>query len=109
MRAAMTKCALAGPLRLRASALIWPRGMRSKMRPPKNHAIQAAALPRAAELFDEQWHENARRIDRMFAVLMILQWFGAIAVAVSVSPVLSTQAWNGSLSQVHPQIWLALI
>ncbi|HEY2412071.1 MAG TPA: response regulator [Pirellulaceae bacterium] len=40
----------------------------------------------------------------MFAVLMILQWLGAIALALFVSP----KSWNGSQSHVHIHVWLAL-
>ena len=59
---------------------------------------------RARELFDLQWCDNARRTDRMFAVLMILQWIGAVVAALTLSP----KTWNGSESHIHPHVWLAL-
>jgi two-component system sensor histidine kinase/response regulator len=62
------------------------------------------ASARAQELFDQQWEENAARTDLMFAVLMIVQWLGAIITALVISP----RAWNGSQSHVHPHVWLAL-
>src|SRR5436190_265758 len=68
-----------------------------------NHTTSTAS-PRAQELFNQQWQENARRTDRMFAVLMVLQWLGAIIAAQAISP----RAWNGSESHVHPHVWLAL-
>jgi PAS domain S-box-containing protein len=40
----------------------------------------------------------------MFAVLMVLQWLGAIIAALAISP----RTWNGSESHVHPHVWLAL-
>ncbi len=60
---------------------------------------------RARELFERQWHDNARRTDRMFAVLMILQWIGAVIAALTLSP----KTWNGSESHTHPHVWLALL
>jgi signal transduction histidine kinase/DNA-binding response OmpR family regulator len=59
---------------------------------------------RARQLFDQQWHENARRTDRMFAALMILQWIGAVVAALLLSPM----TWSGSESHVHPHVWLAV-
>src|SRR5258708_32539409 len=65
---------------------------------------KAPAPARAAELFDQHWRDNARRTDRMFAVLMVLQWIGAVILALFVSP----RGWEGSQSHVHPHVWLAL-
>jgi signal transduction histidine kinase/FixJ family two-component response regulator len=59
---------------------------------------------RARHLFDLQWRENARRTDRMFAMLMILQWVGAVIAALALSP----KTWNGSESHTHPHVWLAV-
>jgi signal transduction histidine kinase/CheY-like chemotaxis protein len=59
---------------------------------------------RARQLFDLQWRDNARRTDRMFAVLMILQWIGAVIAALMLSP----KTWNGSESHIHPHVWLAV-
>ena len=44
------------------------------------------------------------RTDRMFVVLMPLQWLAAIAIALWLSP----KTWTGSSSQVHPHVWAAL-
>ena len=49
-------------------------------------SFAAAASPLAQELFDRQFSANARRTDRMFAVLMILQWAGAVVAALLLSP-----------------------
>jgi two-component system, sensor histidine kinase and response regulator len=45
-----------------------------------------------------------RRTDRMFAALMVIQWFAGIAVAAWISP----KAWEGSSSHLHPHLWLAI-
>src|SRR5262245_58817317 len=63
-----------------------------------------AASPHAQRLFDQQWFENARRTDRMFAVLMILQWLAAVVVALVMSP----RSWSGMESRVHVHVWLAV-
>ena len=57
---------------------------------------------RAQELFEQQWKENAARTDRMFAVLMIVQWLGAIVTALIISP----RAWDESHSHVHQHVLL---
>jgi hypothetical protein len=64
----------------------------------------AADLPRARALFNQQWRANARRTDRMFAVLMVLQWIAAVIVSLIVSP----KTWNGAESDVHPHVWFSL-
>src|SRR2546423_10880182 len=73
------------------------------MRPPIKEG-RSCAPSRAAELFDQHWRENAARTDRMFAVVMVVQWIGAIVLALVISP----RSWEGSQSHVHPHVWLAL-
>jgi signal transduction histidine kinase/DNA-binding response OmpR family regulator len=46
-----------------------------------------------------------RRTDRMFAYLMLLQWIGAIAAALFVSP----RTWVGETSYIHPHLYMAVI
>ncbi|MBW8884206.1 MAG: PAS domain S-box protein, partial [Planctomycetia bacterium] len=65
---------------------------------------ESVGSSRAAELFDQHWRENATRTDRMFAVLMVVQWMGSVILAVAISP----RSWEGSQSHVHPHVWLAL-
>jgi two-component system, sensor histidine kinase and response regulator len=74
------------------------------MRSLRPTAIDGMVSPRAQELFDQRWHNNARRTDRMFAVLMILQWLGAIIVSLTLSP----RTWSGSESYTHPHVWLSV-
>src|ERR1043165_7297830 len=59
---------------------------------------------RAEELLREHQRSIYRRSDRLFAVLMAVQWVGAIFLAVWVSPL----TWTGALSAVHPHVWAAL-
>ncbi len=60
---------------------------------------------RAETLFQQDRRDLSRRADRLFAVLMILQWVAAIAVALTISP----RTWAGATSQVHAHVWAALL
>lgn len=43
--------------------------------------------------------------DRMFARLLVLEWFALVAMAVWSTP----YTWSGSQRTVHPHVWLAVI
>src|SRR4029453_4838358 len=58
---------------------------------------------RYSELLKESQRRLFSQTDRMFAVLMLLQWAAAIVAAVVLSP----RTWNGEASAIHPHIWLA--
>jgi PAS domain S-box-containing protein len=73
------------------------------MRPPIKDR-SSAGPSRAEELFNQHWRENATRTDRMFAVLMIVQWIGSVILAFAISP----RTWEGTQSHVHPHVWLSL-
>lgn len=60
---------------------------------------------RARELFESQRIRIACRTDRMFALLMLIQWIGGIIAAVFVSP----RTWAGSIPSTHIHVWSALI
>jgi signal transduction histidine kinase/ActR/RegA family two-component response regulator/HPt (histidine-containing phosphotransfer) domain-containing protein len=60
---------------------------------------------RAGALFTSHEQQIYRRTDRMFAVLMPLQWAGAVAGALWLSP----KTWSGAASSVHLHVWLAVI
>jgi diguanylate cyclase (GGDEF)-like protein len=55
-------------------------------------------------LFDEHRQSIFRRTDRMFAVLMFVQWAAGIAAAVWLSP----KTWAGPSSQTHVHVWAAV-
>ena len=59
---------------------------------------------RAEALFARQRRRTTRRVDRLFAVLLLLQWAAAVTVAAWVSP----QTWQGSEARVHAHLWAAL-
>jgi len=65
----------------------------------------AQVKERAEQLFRDHRDSIIRRTDRLFASLLGIEWLGAIAVALIVSP----RTWAGSYSQVHLHVWAALV
>jgi PAS domain S-box-containing protein len=62
------------------------------------------ATPQVADIFNEEQQIIYKRTDRMFAVLMTLQWLAGIAAAYWVSP----KTWVGTTSQTHIHVWAAI-
>lgn len=60
---------------------------------------------RAGELFESDYYALHCRTDRVFAVLMLCQWIGAIIMAILVSP----RTWEQGVSSVHIHLWTAVI
>lgn len=46
----------------------------------------------------------ARNTSRVFAVLMLLQWVGAVIAAIVISP----RTWTGTASSIHVHVWAAI-
>jgi PAS domain S-box-containing protein len=59
----------------------------------------------AEDLFTQQQRTTFKRTDRMFAVLMTIQWIAGIAAALWISP----QTWVGHYSQTHIHVWAAVL
>ena len=68
-------------------------------------ADSAAIGERADALFVRHWHDLYRRTDRLFALLMVIQWVAGIVFALWVSP----RAWYGTVSRTHLHVWAALV
>jgi PAS domain S-box-containing protein len=60
---------------------------------------------RAKDLFTEHQQAICKRTDRMFAVLMAVQWMAGIAAALWISP----KTWAGQYSQTHIHVWAAVL
>lgn len=60
---------------------------------------------RARKLFEAQRHRMFSRTDKMFVVLMGIQWLFGIVVAATVSP----RAWVGSSSTPHVHLYAAVL
>jgi signal transduction histidine kinase len=60
---------------------------------------------RVEELYAQSQESVHVRTDRMFAVLMVIQWLAGIIAAVWISPL----TWSGAVSQVHLHVWAAVV
>ena len=60
---------------------------------------------RANEILHDFQRQIYIRIDRMFTVLLLLQWAAAVGWALW----RTSRTWSGAASSVHPHIWLAFI
>jgi two-component system, sensor histidine kinase and response regulator len=71
-------------------------------------ALNESIKSRAEKLFSEHDQQVSRKIDRLFAVLMLLEWAGGIVTAIVWSP----RVWAGTYSDVHIHLemafWLGL-
>src|SRR5713101_6384778 len=63
-----------------------------------------AVMLQTEHLFTEHQQAVYKQTDRMFAVLMAIQWLAGIAAAYWISP----KAWAGQSSHTHPHVWAAL-
>ncbi len=61
-------------------------------------------IARADEILRDHQRQIYRRTDRLFAVLMVLQWLAAIAAALWLTP----PAQSGASASLHPHVWLAV-
>ncbi|MBX3024990.1 response regulator [bacterium] len=60
---------------------------------------------RAAALFAEERQIQFARTDRMFAVLMAVQWIAGLAVILWMAP----YTWAGTVHYTHPHVWAAIL
>ncbi|MDB5313247.1 MAG: barA 3, partial [Gemmataceae bacterium] len=60
---------------------------------------------RVRDLADGYRDAIYRRTDRMFAVLLVFQWVGMIALVLWITPL----TWAGAASRTHPHVWAALV
>ena len=68
-------------------------------------ADQVQLSERAQTLLKSHQEQIYRRTDRMFAILMPIQWLAAIGGALW----FSSQTWSGAQSSVHPHVWMAVV
>src|SRR5436309_2003184 len=62
-------------------------------------------LTSVGELVQQQRNRIAGNTSGIFAVLMLLQWAGAVLTAAIVSP----RTWSGTASSVHIHVWASII
>src|SRR6267142_1464563 len=61
--------------------------------------------PSVEELYHAYVDKVHRRVDRLFFVLLAVQWLVGIVFAVVISP----RAWSGGMSSTHPHIYAAIV
>ncbi len=69
------------------------------------YELSPSVAERAQQLYDADLDLAHRRIDRLFAFLLITEWGGLVAIACFLSPL----AWVGKESYTHPHIWAATV
>jgi two-component system, sensor histidine kinase and response regulator len=69
-----------------------------------NPHSQETIAKRTATLFAEALGEIHRRTDRLFAVLMVVQWLAGIVAALWLSP----KTWIGTANQTHAHVLAAI-
>lgn len=60
---------------------------------------------RADAIFNEHLSKLQRSTDRVFAILLLLQWIGCIVAVMFVSP----RTWIGASGSIHIHVWGALL
>jgi signal transduction histidine kinase len=60
---------------------------------------------RAGEILNALLLANWKRIDRLFAGLLVFQWLGGIIWALWRAP----RTWEGGTSSIHPHVWQAIV
>ncbi|MBA4107870.1 MAG: hypothetical protein C0485_19225 [Pirellula sp.] len=66
--------------------------------------VSGGVRTRASSLFQSHQQRLYARTDRLFAVLLGVEWITGIVAALWISP----RAWSGSSSEVHPHVWAAI-
>jgi signal transduction histidine kinase len=66
---------------------------------------EGSKRPSVDELFRAYEDRVYRRTDRLFFILLIVQWLVGILFACIVSP----RAWSGAISSVHPHVYAAVL
>ena len=72
--------------------------------PRRSSLTSEFRIDRATELFNQHQEAIYRSTDQLFARLMLVQWVGAILIALVISP----QAWAGQSSYIHIHVWMAI-
>ncbi len=60
---------------------------------------------RTAEILAERSESGHRTVNRMFSLLLLIEWLAAITVALVISPT----AWAGEAHGIHPHVWSAFV
>jgi two-component system cell cycle sensor histidine kinase/response regulator CckA len=67
-------------------------------------SIASSTLKQASQLFTAHQQSIYEHTDRMFAVLMSVQWIAGVTAALWITP----RTWIGTVSQTHIHVWAAI-
>src|SRR5437868_2824488 len=59
---------------------------------------------RISEIYETDYGRILRRTDRLFAGLLMVQWFASMAIALWLTP----HTWFGATYAVHIHVWAAI-
>ena len=59
---------------------------------------------RARALFEQAYAELAEKVNRLFAIVFVVQWLFGVVLALWLSP----RMWSGAESSVHPHVYAAV-
>jgi two-component system sensor histidine kinase/response regulator len=68
-------------------------------------SLPGSTPARADWLYDEQLNASHRRLDRLFAILLLFEWLLAVVFALLISP----YAWFGESARIHIHVWTAIV
>ena len=69
-----------------------------------NNKSKTIVKRQAEQLYNDHQQQIYRQADRMFAVLMSIQWLAGIVAALVISP----RTWIGQTSDIHIHVWAAV-
>jgi hypothetical protein len=72
---------------------------------PGTNSVESARRPTVGELYQAYEDKVYRRTDRLFFILLGVQWVVGIAFAAVISP----RAWRGAVSSTHPHVYAAIL
>ncbi|HSK71980.1 MAG TPA: PAS domain S-box protein, partial [Pyrinomonadaceae bacterium] len=72
--------------------------------PYRTNKSKTIVKRQAEQIYADHKEQIYRQTDRMFAVLMAIQWAAGIAAALIISP----RTWIGQTSDVHLHVWAAV-
>ncbi len=70
----------------------------------KSDNISSNVADLTQQFYERDLRQHRQQIDRMFRWLLIIQWIGAIALALWVTPF----TWSREQSSIHPHVWTTL-
>jgi hypothetical protein len=68
-------------------------------------AVNDSTTARAAELYKAQTDIRRAKVDKLFAMLLIVEWIAGILCALVISP----YAWEGKEHVLHMHVWVAIL